>query len=344
MNGFKTFFLMDIFDEGFDAALVMKDFASYVFFVAFIGEDDFYAGIEECLFTKTDKKGIVFIFKGFENLSVRLEKNFGSFFVCIADDFKVTIRNAAVKTLAVDMFAVFYANFQPFGKGVNNGCAYAMKTAGNFIAAAAEFTACMENGENNGYRRDSEFCMDTYGDSSAVIGYTDEISRKEFDVDIGAVSCQCFVDGVIHYFVNKVMKTLGTGGTDIHTGSFSYCFKSFKDLDLVFVVGFLHGFYGKRSIFHNLPPKYLSAFYCGGFRFFAFSLRRRCRITVWLRRMRWNLNTSSVFRLSAKSSFPSRGSLYSVPLRFLRVVGASWDIYTFSFPFSLVTQKLFGRS
>jgi hypothetical protein len=28
---------------------------------------------------------------------------------------------------------------------------------------------------------------------------------------------------------------------------------------LVFVVGFLHGFYGKRSIFHDLPPEYFSA-------------------------------------------------------------------------------------
>ena len=93
--------------------------------------------------------------------------------------------------------------------------------------------------------------MDTDGNSSAVVRYTDNVIRKKFHVNICAITCQCFVDGVIDNFVNKVMKTLWTGGTDIHTGSFSYCFKSFKNLDLVFVVGFLHGFYGKRSIFHK---------------------------------------------------------------------------------------------
>jgi hypothetical protein len=117
----------------------------------------------------------------------------------------------------------------------------------------------MKNGENNGYRRNSEFCVDTDGDSSAVIRYTDKVSGKNFYVDIGAIARKGFVDGVVDNFINKVMKTLGAGGADIHTGSFSYCFKSFKDLDLVFVVGFLHRFYGKRSIFHDLPPEYFSA-------------------------------------------------------------------------------------
>ena len=86
-----------------------------------------------------------------------------------------------------------------------------------------------------------------------------KISGKDFYIDIGTIARKGFVDGVIDNFINKVMETLRAGGADIHTGSFSYCFKSFKDLDLVFVVGFLHRFYGKRSIFHDLPPEYFSA-------------------------------------------------------------------------------------
>ena len=259
MDCFKTLFLMDIFNERFYTAFIMKNFFSFVFRVAFIGEVDFDSRVEKSLFAKAYKKGIVFIFKGLENLVIRFEKNGSTFFVGITDNFKVAFGNSAFKALFINVLAVFDFNFKPFGKGVYYRSAYAMKTAGYFISGTAEFTARMKNGENNGYCRDSEFCVDTDGDSSAVIRYTNKVSGKDFNIDIGAITRKGFVDCVVDNFINKVMKTFRSGGTDIHTGSFSYCFKSFKDLDLVFVVGFLHGFYGKRSIFHDLPPEYFSA-------------------------------------------------------------------------------------
>ena len=114
---------MDIFNERFDTALVMKDLLSFVFRIAFIGEDNFYTGIEESLFAKTNKKSIVFIFKGLENLIIRLEKNRGAFFFGIADNFKIAFGNSPLEFLTVDMFPVFY-----------DRSADAVKTAGNFIA------------------------------------------------------------------------------------------------------------------------------------------------------------------------------------------------------------------
>ena len=205
MDGFKTFFLMKIFYEAFYAAFIMKNFASYIFFVAFIGEIDSDSCIKESLFAKTDKKSVIFIFKGLEDLVICFEKNRSTFFIGIADNFKLAFGNAAFETLFVNVFAVAYFNFKPFGKGVNYGSADAMKTAGNFIAGTAELTACMKNGENNSYCRNAKLCMDTNGDSSAVIRYTDKVSGKNFNIDIGAIARKGFVDCVVDNFINKVM-------------------------------------------------------------------------------------------------------------------------------------------
>jgi hypothetical protein len=58
----------------------------------------------------------------------------------------------------------------------------------------------------------------------------------DFDSDLGAVTSQCFVDGIVHDFVHQVVKSSGTRRSDVHGGSFTYGFKSFEDFNRTCVV------------------------------------------------------------------------------------------------------------
>ena len=54
-------------------------------------------------------------------------------------------------TLLVNLSALTDFDLQPVRKRIYNGCAYAMETAGNLVSAAAEFTAGVQDRENNLY-------------------------------------------------------------------------------------------------------------------------------------------------------------------------------------------------
>ena len=111
-----------------------------------------------------------------------------------------------------------------------------MKTACDLISAAAELTSCVEDSINYRCGGDALFRVDTGRDSSSVIGNFDNIAGENFYIDLGAVACERFIDSVIDYFIYKMMKSLRTGRTDVHTRSYSYRFKSFQDLNLIFII------------------------------------------------------------------------------------------------------------
>ena len=64
-------------------------------------------------------------------------------------------------TLLVNLSALTDFDLQPVRKRIYNGCAYAMETAGNLVSAAAEFTAGMQDRENNLYCRNARFVVDS---------------------------------------------------------------------------------------------------------------------------------------------------------------------------------------
>ena len=143
----------------------------------------------------------------------------------------------SVKTLEMNVLAVIYCEFEIFGQSVNNRRTNAVKTACYLISSAsAELTACMENSINNGSRRNALFRVDACGYASSVINYPDNIPGKDINYYLGTIACKCFVDSVVNYLVNKVMQTLWSCGTDIHTGSYTDRFKTFQYLYLIFVV------------------------------------------------------------------------------------------------------------
>jgi hypothetical protein len=46
------------------------------------------------------------------------------------------------------------------------------------------------------------------------------------------MSCQCLVNGIIHDFVNKVVKTFDPDIPNVHGRSFADSFEALKDLDI----------------------------------------------------------------------------------------------------------------
>ena len=60
-------------------------------------------------------------------------------------------------------------SLHPLGKSVNDRRTDAVQTAGNLVTAAAELTACVQNGENNRQCRYSHLFMHGNGNTTSVI-------------------------------------------------------------------------------------------------------------------------------------------------------------------------------
>ena len=131
-------------------------------------------------------------------------------------------------------------DFEPFGKGVYDRRTDAVQTAGNFIAAAAEFTAGVQNRQNDGDRGQALLFVNIDRNAAPVVAHGDNIARQNFHFNVGAIAGKRFVHGVVDNFINQVVQSLRTGRTDIHTRAFADRFKPFQNLNLRRVIGFGH--------------------------------------------------------------------------------------------------------
>ena len=111
-----------------------------------------------------------------------------------------------------------------------------MQTACDGVAAAAEFTARMQHGENNLQRRQADLRMDAGGHAAPVILNEHGAVGFKRDGDMRAEARQRFVDRVIHNFINQMMQSLGACRTDIHTRTLAHRLQSLQDLYLTVVV------------------------------------------------------------------------------------------------------------
>ena len=113
------------------------------------------------------------------------------------------------------------------GKGIYDRCTYPVKSAGYLVSSSAEFTSSVQNGVNYFYCRYSKFRMSVYRHTSSVVFYSNGIILVYRYVNRAAKSSQRFVDTVVYHFIHQMVKTPGTCTSDVHTGSFSYSFKTF---------------------------------------------------------------------------------------------------------------------
>ena len=110
---------MDMLNEFSDTALIMEYLCSRFGFITQVGEYYSYACIEECLLTKSFQEDFVIIYCCFFKYKrVGFELYCSTCFCGITDYFKFFVIFSALKTLEMDMLAVLYGQFEPFGKCV----------------------------------------------------------------------------------------------------------------------------------------------------------------------------------------------------------------------------------
>src|SRR5574344_1515915 len=102
-----------------------------------------------------------------------------------------------------------------------------MQTAGNLIVLFVEFSAGMETCQNELQSAYMFRRMHVDRNSASIIDNTANVVFFERNSDCVAVSRHSLVDAVVNNFVHKMMETIRTSGTDIHTWAFTYCLKTF---------------------------------------------------------------------------------------------------------------------
>ena len=112
-----------------------------------------------------------------------------------------------------------------------------MEAAGDLVAAVAEFSAGVEDGEHQGHRRDFLHGVLLDGNAAAVVGDAHAAVVEQGDIDLVAVTGQGLVDGVVHDLVDQVVQATFTGGSDVHAGAFANRLQALQYRNLLRVVG-----------------------------------------------------------------------------------------------------------
>ena len=238
----QSFFaLVQILNKLFDTALVMEGFCALLS-RSLVRQDDAQVFGQECHFTQTLTQYIIVIYRILKNASIRGEGYFCTSLLCraVTNDFQRIHGFSTLIALLINVSVSAYLNFQPVRKGVYYGSTYTVQSAGYFVPSTAKFSTCMQNGKYNLYRRFSGFVVDVYRDSTAVIGNGNGIAFVDRYIYLRAKSCKRLIHCIIHNLVYKMVKSAGRSTSDIHTRSFSYCFETFQNLNLISTVFCTH--------------------------------------------------------------------------------------------------------
>ena len=216
---------VDIRNKFLDAPFVVE---GAFLFLAFpqVDEVDFQTFCEESRFPQALFQNIIGKHRFFKNFRVRQEMNEGTVFVCGADFVNRAKDIASFVFLFIDFAVGIDVDIEPCGQGVYNGRTYTVETAGYFISAAAEFTACMQYGEYNLQSGNAFLVVDAYRDTTTVIQYGNGVVGVDGNSDFCTEACQGFVHGIIHDFVYQMVEPLFTGGADIHARAFAHRFQT----------------------------------------------------------------------------------------------------------------------
>ena len=195
---------------------------------ALVGEDDLQAAVQEGHLAETGGQSVVVVHRGLgEDVGVGPERDRGARVLCLTDLVQLGFGLAVIEIDLVFLAIAAHLHFHLRGKGVHNGNADAMQTAGNLVAFTAEFAAGVQNGEHDLDGGDLLLGMLVHGNTAAVVLAGDGIVGMDGHLDGIAVPGQGLVHGVVDHLVNQVVQTAGAGGADVHARAFANSFKSF---------------------------------------------------------------------------------------------------------------------
>ena len=113
-----------------------------------------------------------------------------------------------------------------------------MKTTRNFVRSFIELAARMELRKHDFGGGDFLRFMNVHRNTTAIVDHGDAIIDVNRYINLVAVAHQSFVNGVIHNFIDEVMKSPFTGITNVHSWALSDRLQPFQNFYVIrFIVG-----------------------------------------------------------------------------------------------------------
>ena len=203
-----------------------------LFFTTFVFNCNGYSLIQVTEFPESLAESIIVEGVLFHDCKIRREAYNCTCAVCISDNLNFCLRNTFGVNLSIDVRGSVYHNLHPFGECVYTGNTYTMETTRDFICIVVELTTCMELSKNN-FKSTLTFpWMYIYRDTSSIIfhsTYFTILTIFKVYMDIVTETGHGFINGIIQDFVDKMVKTIDTCRTNVHSRSLSYGFQSLQD-------------------------------------------------------------------------------------------------------------------
>ena len=161
-----------------------------------------------------------------------------------------TGRHAAAVLLPVELAVAPHLDPAPLGEGVHDRGADAVQTAGDFVAAAAELAAGVEDRHDHLQGRLVLLGVLVDRDTAAVVGDGHHAVGADAGHDRVGMTAQRLVDRVVDDLAHEVMQTAHVRAADVHAWAAADSFQSLEHLDGRGVVGRGLGFRGRchRSV------------------------------------------------------------------------------------------------
>ena len=170
-----------------------------------VGDGDTETCVQKGLLAQTIVEGVVIVLHRVEHLVIGHEGNGGTAAVGVAHNGDLLGDCAAGEGHLVDLTLLVYLHRQPLGKSVDDAGAHAVEAAGDLITAAAELTASVQHRKDHLKGGTTRLRLNVHGDAASVILHGDAVSLIDGDGDLGTVTCQCLVNGIIHDLVNEMV-------------------------------------------------------------------------------------------------------------------------------------------
>ncbi len=181
----------------------------------------------------------------FEDFEVRQEGDLGPVLLGRRALGQLGHRFAALVVLLPDVALAADLQVQALGQRVHNRDADAVQPARDLVAAAVpELAAGVKDGQHDLGRGTTLLRHRLDRDAAAVVLDRAAVVRVEDDADAVAVTGEGLVNRVVDDLVDQVVEAAGTGGADVHAGTFAHRLQSLEDGDVLGAIGVGAGAFG----------------------------------------------------------------------------------------------------
>src|SRR5580700_11076196 len=223
---------VEIFDEGFNAALVAQNLA-LLDRVAHVGEHDGDAGIEEGEFAQpVFQRGEIELRHG-EGFLRRQKSHFGSTAVKgRADDSERSYGFAVAELHGMFVAVAPDRQLERTGQRIDDGHADAVQSAGDLVGVLVEFSAGVQLRHDHFGGRHTLAFVNVGRNTAAVVAHSAGTVRVEGNFDLLGKARQRLINSVVDNFVDHVMEAGAViGVADIHTRPLADRVEPFQNFD-----------------------------------------------------------------------------------------------------------------